>query len=397
VSEAPVTLSEVGRFLWRVGVNLRWLILLALVGTIGTTKAAAAQPAAPGPHPEGPIRAGDCRVTVVIGKTGGAGDVEISVNGLFRRRQSIDGRERVTIALNGPLAAQDQVRARVVAPNAVSDFSEPLIVAASDQAPQRCGAAQAALLTGDGRQPFWASGYIGGAIDNFAPAEVGGYVNPGAGGASDMRFVAGVDFQFRMFGRPDSRMQLWLGGETLHGVRSADVNCTGEPRPPVCQSLGQDPSKQFLFILQHASSLEAYIAPRLEFATLQQGTAFPSKLYVTMRFGVMMLDDQVHDSFDTHHFGVGLLSTAGEFEGSYLEVGWGRSDLFLTLPGASRWRRLKIDGLVSFPFPGLNKIWETGPNAFLQLYSDFDPAGGSSDSVQTFFGLDFDLDKLFTW
>jgi hypothetical protein len=38
----------------------------------------------------------------------------------------------------------------------------------------------------------------------------------------------------------------------------------------------------------------------------------------------------------------------------------------------------------------------TGPMyGFVQLYSDFDPAGGAADSVQTFFGLSFELGEFF--
>ena len=367
-----------------------------LVGAVAGAEAAA-QTAGGAARIEVPIAAGACHVRVAVTDPPAGADVELSVNGIFRRRQPVDGKSRVTIALDGPLLAQDQLRVRIVTPNAVGDFTDPVDVAPSTGAPARCGPELAALLAGDGREPFWATGYIGAAVDNFAPAEVGNYLNPGAGGTSKMRFIAGVNFEFRMFGRPDSPVQLWLAGETLHGVRSADVDCTGETRPPVCGTIGGDPSKQFFYILQHASSLEAFIAPRIEVATLQRGTAFPSKVYATMRFGVMMLDDSIHDAFDTHHFGIGLLSTASDFEGSYLEVGWGRSDLFLTVPGTNRWRRLKIDGLLSFPFPGLNKIWANAPNAFVQLYSDFDPSGRASDSMQTFFGLDFDLKDIFRW
>lgn len=368
-----------------------------LVAAVAAAAEASAQTGGGAARIEGPIAAGACRVRVAVTNPPAGADVELSVNGIFRRRQPIDGAARVIVALDGPLVAQDQVRVRIVAPNAVGDFTDPIDVAASDRAPEECGPGLATLLAGDGREPFWATGYIGAAVDNFAPAEVGGYLNPEAGGTSRMRFIAGVNFEFRMFGRPDSPVQVWLAGETLHGVRSADVDCTGETRPPVCGTIGGDPSKQFFYILQHASSLEAFIAPRVEFATLQRRTAFPSKVYATMRFGVMMLDGSVHDAFDTHHFGIGLLSTASDFEGSYLEVGWGRSDLFLAVPPTKRWRRLKIDGLLSFPFPGVNKIWRNAPNAFVQLYSDFDPSGRSSDSMQTFFGLDFDLKDIFRW
>jgi hypothetical protein len=178
-------------------------------------------------------------------------------------------------------------------------------------------------------------------------------------------------------------------------MRSADVDCTGETRPPVCESLASttNPNERFLYVLEHASSLEGYLAFRYEFATLQAGTTFPSRLYLTGRFGVMMLDNEVHDAYDTHHFGIGLMAPASSFAGSYLEVGIGRTDLFFAEPGRRPYHRLKIDGLLSFPV--LKKIWEGAPNAFVQLYADFDPRGSSADSVQSFFGFEFELSELF--
>jgi hypothetical protein len=258
--------------------------------------------------------------------------------------------------------------------------------------------AQADAPRSDDREPFRASGYLGFAFDNFAPSEVGNYKNPGEGGASQKRFIGGVNFEFRV-GNSERQVQFWMAGETLHGVRSADVDCRNpEQRPPVCETLTANPSESFLYILEHASTMEAYIAPRLELFTLQKGSSFPSKFYVGARFGVMMLNDSPQAS-DAFHVGAGLLALSRAFDGSYLEVGWGKTDAFAAPPGQTKWRRLKIDGLLSFPFvkafTDRTEILEKAPRAFIQLYSDFDPFGAAADSMQTFIGLEFDLDALF--
>ena len=175
--------------------------------------------------------------------------------------------------------------------------------------------------TDDARDPFQATFYVGAAIDNFAPASVGGhtttpggYLNPEKGGTSSTRTVAGIDFEFRAVGDQQSARQLWLVGGTVHGVRSGDVDCTAAPndRPPVCQTLGtrfglQNPSAAFLYALEHATSFEAYLIPRWEFATLQPGTIFPSRAYVSLRMGVDMLSSDAHEAADFYHLDVGEL------------------------------------------------------------------------------------------
>jgi len=87
-------------------------------------------------------------------------------------------------------------------------------------------------------------------------------------------------------------------------------------------------------------------------------------------------------AYRTHHFGGGLLMPKGEFAGSLIEVGWGRTDIFDNVQITNHWRRLKIDGSLNVKVVG-------AMYGFVQLYADFDPSGKSSDSVQTFFGLSF--------
>lgn len=274
----------------------------------------------------------------------------------------------------------------------------------------------------DQRDGFSATFYVGGGFDNFAPAEVQqgpvgraddkaapAYGQPAAGGTSSMHSNAGVDFEFRI-GNPRSSFQFWIAGETVHTVQSADLDCTTDDgaRPPICDPIadqlrraGQNPAESFLYALEHATALEAFLAPRFEFLTFQEDSESPAKLYATFRVGVNMLHDDAHDAFDAYHAGIGVMSIGGPFEGSYLEAGWGRSDLFFTPEGQTRWRRLKFDGLLSFPimqaFTDKARFWRKAPHAFIQLFADFDPTNRSSDSVQTFIGLDFDIRELTRW
>jgi hypothetical protein len=212
--------------------------------------------------------------------------------------------------------------------------------------------------------------------------------------------IGGVDFEFRTIGSASRDLQLWIAGQALYGVRSSEVDCTTpENRPAVCTSIKDDLANQgaligdkFIYALEHATSFEAYLAPRLELWTLQRNTIFPAKLYVGARLGVLMLDESTHDAYEAFHFGGGILAHSGPFDGSYIEVGFGRSDMFFTPEDRTKWRRWKIDGLFSVPAFGTG---DKRPRLFLQLYSDFDPSDISADSIQTFFGIDVPLSELF--
>ena len=371
----------------------------------------AQQPAAMTASIDGTPAAGQCSLVVTLSQAAPVGAViQLAINKNPLPIQNADRLQRVTLTLKGPLEEGDEVRARVAAPpEPYGEWGPSIVVAGSANAPQ-CQAG--GTIDDDERQSFEPSAYLGYAFDNFAPASVGGYGNTQGGGTSRKRFVGGVDFDFRAVGTPASRQQLWFFGETLHGVRSADVNCAAPDKPPVCGTLLQNPEKQTLFILEHASSMEAFIGTRWDVLTLQSGTPFPTKLYVTAQIGVMMLDGQaagsrtaaqvvdVHHAYSSHHVGVGFLATKDPYAGSHIEIGWGRTDLFNTDPdGRARWNRLKVNGMLSFPIgvPFTSMTLKSGPRAFVQLVSDFDPSHKTSDSVQTFVGLDFDVRDVFKW
>jgi hypothetical protein len=276
-----------------------------------------------------------------------------------------------------------------------------------------------AQTANDGRESFQPSAFVGRELDNFAPNVIAGYANPEAAG-QQWSWVGGFDFQFRAIGKSTSDRQLWLFGETLHGVRSADVDCTASDKPAICANVLDPatvatfkPGQALQFVLDHASSLEAYAGARYEFLTLQKGPSRSNtlaKLYAVARLGVMMLDGattanllkkdntttavtlQVNRAYRAYHFGAGLLIPKGPFDNSYLEIGFGRTDLF-TPDDLNPWRRLKIDGYLSVPFPGVkDPKW---PKWFVQLYSDFDPTHKTADSIQTFYGIDIDVLRLF--
>jgi hypothetical protein len=250
----------------------------------------------------------------------------------------------------------------------------------------------------DCRSPFQASFYLGIAIDTFGGGEALRYLNPSASGNLQERGIAGIDIAYRLLGAPDSTKpknkydatrtsQLWIFGETVHGARSAEIDCKEHPTILTCKSTPEVPAAPLtdaIFILRNATSLEGFLGLRYEFLTLQTGTSAPANLYLKAQAGFVSVAHSGDDVKDIHHLGVGALVTKGDFEGSHLEVGWGRNDLFVVKPRG----RLKVDGYLS------KKITPT-LSVFAQLVADVD-GGPHADGMQSFIGFDWNLDK-FDW
>jgi hypothetical protein len=254
----------------------------------------------------------------------------------------------------------------------------------------------------DDRGTFDASFYVGLGIDSFAGDETLKYINPGASGQIFERGVGGFDFAYRLTGgwdtvcKPETTRntvwrakEVWVYGETVHGVRSADVNCTQHSDLPVCQqglSVTQNPGNQLYFMLRNATTLEGFAGFRWEFLGLQQQSSAPANLYLKAQAGFLSVAGTKGSALDLHHIGLGAITTKGEFQNSYLELGYGRSDLFAT----ARRKRLKIDGYLEAKLPG---VLQDRVSLFTQLFVDTD-LGKGSDAIQSYIGFTFDLNCL---
>jgi len=330
--------------------------------------------------------AGDCRVEVTFSPALPRAVVGLLLNLGPLEPQVVDaGTTSATFETRRALVEHDELRVLV---NGAA-VAEASVQAADPNRPPTGMCAEQEEPSGSAWESFSASAYLGMAVDSFAPDSVGDYRNPQAADQRKTRQIFGVNFDYRLFGGDGDHVQLWLYGETLHGVRTADVDCEGETPPPVCSEASPFQDRAF-YILQHASSLEAYVAPRLELWTLQRGSTTPTKVYVTTRIGFTALE-RAPSVYKSLHVGVGLLADDGPFAGSSLEVGWGQNELF----ARSDWNRLKIDGLLIF---SIERIIRTdAARFFVQMYIDNDPWGDGADSIQTFYGIDVDLQRVFGW
>lgn len=245
----------------------------------------------------------------------------------------------------------------------------------------------------DCRENFEASFYLGFGIDTFAANEFRQYANPNDAGGVSERGVGGIDFAYRLgrFGK-SKHVQLWVFGETVHGVRSTDVDCSNPDNKDffICKNtFGQPaaPADELLRIIRNATSLEGFGGARLEFLTLNIGDDHAANVYLKGQAGFLKVAQRPGDAVDIHHVGLGAIVTKGHFQSSYLEVGLGRTDLFIDPDRAARkWNRKKIDGFLSAKIGGPVRFF-----AQLLVDSDFGPG---SDSVQTYIGLEFDLRRF---
>jgi len=288
----------------------------------------------------------------------------------------------------------------------------------------------------DCRGSFEASYYLGGVADNFAGSELLNYIDKDAKkqGETTTRLATGFDFAYRLFGTrqnlrytPDPKnpgefiladskdtpakrfrwwnfSQLWVYGETLHSARSKELNCGTAANPtkqadlPACDELQLDKGTgEVIAIIKSASSLETYAGLRWEFlplhTLLQNDEADRARMYLKAQYGAIAVRGG-GDSADQSLYAIGALAVSGPLEGSYLEVGFGRNDLFHTRRG----RRLKIDGFLSvrpdyiplLGYPFAKSDLRIRP--FAQLTADVD-GGSGSDSYQTYFGFDFTFGK----
>jgi len=337
---------------------------------------------------------GDCKVTVTWPAGTDISGFRLLINGQPATKIDSTSGPPFIVLLGDPLRERDNVLV-----SAGGHQYNAVVNPSSGDGPAADSCSVDMKSRDDERAVFEASGFLGSVFDNFAPNVAGGYVNPeSAVGASTVktRWTAGVTAQYRLWGNPGDTRQLWLSSYTLHGVRTADVNCNDSPQPPVCSTKATTDQK-FLYIVQHASTLEAHVDAHFEFLTLQKDSEMPIKVFAAARFGFLDLEGAPR-VYNSNSLGVGVLAPKGAFRNSLAQVGWGLSEQFGSDP---KWNRLKINGLLAFDLmPSLRdrvEFWKRFGGAtrfFVEISVDRNLRQGP-DAVQTYVGLLFDLRQVF--
>jgi hypothetical protein len=365
--------------------------LLAVLITLspGAVSAQPARGAAPLREPHD----GDCSLVLELPGQIDAAGLQAWLNGQ-PLTISVLQTSPIVVALRDPLRQGDDVRVTVGG----HEYRQLVAARPAGASSGMCDPTAPKPQPTDARGVFEASAYVGTAFDNFAPNIVGDYKNPGAGSQIKSRWVAGVEAQYRIWGSASTNYQVWISSKTLHGVRTADINCNETPSVAVCSKTATT-SDKFLYILEHASTMEAHVDPRFEFLTLQPLSEVPTKVFVVARFGFLNLEGAPR-VFNSDSIGLGFLAPSGVFKGSSAQVAWGRSEQFQS---NADWNRLKINGLLAFDLmPSLRdqlQFWKRlggSTRMFVEISIDRNPNGPGPDSVQTYVGIDFDLRRAFS-
>ena len=132
------------------------------------------------------------------------------------------------------------------------------------------------VLAQDDRKDLSVSVFTGFSIDSFAAKDLHDYLNPDASGDVQEQLVAGFNFQYRLTGTTDNRPKLWLYGESVHGVRSGDVDCAVDANSEICQNLDfQTPATgsglPSLAIFRKSTSFEGLTGPALRVRPVRFG------------------------------------------------------------------------------------------------------------------------------
>jgi hypothetical protein len=262
----------------------------------------------------------------------------------------------------------------------------------------------------DCRDNFEANAYVGIAVDTFAAGELNKYFNPDDANKIKVRGVGGFDFAYRLYNGPCSdndkrnnqgsrdcdstspgKPQLWVFGETVHGARSADVDCKANPNLSVCKLFLSNPTfspDQTLYLLRNATSLEAYAGARAEFFTVAPNSKSPANLYLRTEAGFLTVAGAGKLTPNHTSIALGLIATSGRFHESFLDVGYGRTKLFAVNPN-HRW---KVHGYLTWNAFGEALGRYVRPYAEMTVDTDLGPG---ADSVQSYFGINFDVDCVF--
>jgi len=328
--------------------------------------------------------------------TAGATGIEVQIDSapIVLAAVQLDAKQDTfQVQLTRELQKGQQVTVRQVRGTAASPWSAPLQVIEPE-------------CTSDCRKDLEATFHVGAVLDTFAGSQVQKFVNPEASGGIQWRGSAGADFEYRAWGNLKKKQKsyfansMWVYGESDYGARSAQFDCTKNTTFLNCQTVPVPPAtgEEFFFIVRNASTLEGFGGLRWEFLALRPGEKKLSvNIYANAQAGFLTISLPTTTSTTTsatsnptnfaqmHHIGLGGIITNGYFQGSYFELGHGRTDLFR--PNShDRW---KFDSFLTFPV-------KRAINFYIQLFVDSD-LGNASDSVQTYFGFDLNLKDIPGW
>jgi len=185
--------------------------------------------------------------------------------------------------------------------------------------------AVAGILSAQGESRLQVDFLLGEVVSNFSATARVEYVNPEVEAeAGDLERIAGIAFDYRLFGEEGDDWRLYVVGEVIHSARILEQPCSEDD--PDCQEAATgDPGTEFFKLVKDASTLEWYGGGRIERAYNDGETG----LYLKAIGGFIRAEGADDDVIDNHFVGLGVRSLEKNvWENSFAEVGWGRTDLF---------------------------------------------------------------------
>jgi len=245
----------------------------------------------------------------------------------------------------------------------------------------------AAEQSKNSREQLTADLFIGASYDQFS-GPIEDYLNYESS-ESKWRFSGGVIFEYGLV-QFSKKHSIWLTGKTLRGVRTAEVDCSGESPPAICGQALSNVAEQTKYLLRNASSFEAGIALRYEYALPSWNQGYDSAIYLKGELAGAAVDGDDDDMADMHTLSTGFILTESNYRGSFIELGYGKNEIFDEHPDG----RLKIKARLVlnketniFSALSVNKL---GYKIYVQTNIDSDNGDGA-DSVQTHVGFALSL------
>ena len=260
----------------------RFACVLALLFALVSTSVAAQTASAS----IGPSYAGDCAVAVTLAgqRTGDVVQVQMAFGSLQSRALEADDLKEVTVSTGAALQKGDTLRLLI---NGVGSCRRPHHHRGRDETPcEPEGAGGVPEARGDGgvRRRLTRGECVlsdGRSTSSRRTASVA--IRRIRSRNATTAVLFGVNFDYRAIGSDTSQLQFWLAGETMHGVRSADVDCTAEENKPA--ECNPAPGVSYArAVLANSTSVEAYVAPRLVFWRLQKDASAPTSVYCVGAF-----------------------------------------------------------------------------------------------------------------
>ena len=324
---------------------------------------------------------GDCELLLKL--SGVAPGSAVSADVEFTRYPAVvvgKDAKSLTIRIAERLRAGYRLEARV--DGQVAANSAVVVPARNDRASRGTCLGQAPKRVAAG-PPLRAWLFYGSEVDNFTADSVEQYRNTNTDFTSrKTQQVFGVNFEYH------AGAHFVLSGESLHAVRTVDIDCTSDEaqNAKVCldhpATNPNDLQKQARFLLENASSLELAVFPRWDLHTFGDESESPVAAYVTGRVGVTSTRG-VPFVLQAYWVGPGLVAKDGPLEGSFIEYTVGTDEQFG--PGVRR----RGNALLSFRVARI-PIIQDNMRLFIEGVLD-EGVRPHPTGYRTFFGMDLDV------